>query len=69
MSISVDQKAVLQESFNISPFPNRNTRIDLGQKVGLDQRQVQIWFQNTRSKEKKFRKRKIENVDPSYFSY
>jgi hypothetical protein len=52
-TITPDQKAVLAESYRMSPFPDKLTRIGLGLKLGMDQRQVQIWFQNERRKGKK----------------
>jgi len=51
-SVTQEMRAILTRSFNISPFPCRMTRINLSKELGMDPRQVQIWFQNMRSKEK-----------------
>ena len=53
--ISSEHRLILEEAFQKSHFPNRATRVKLGFKTNLDQRQVQIWFQNQRSKAKKMK--------------
>ena len=52
-TITPNQKYILEEAWSNTKFPNRQQRNNLGVRTGLDQRQVQIWFQNMRSKEKK----------------
>ena len=52
-TITKYQRAVLTETFSAEKFPTRQTRKDLGYSLDLHPRQVQIWFQNARSKFKK----------------
>jgi len=51
--IKADFRVILEEAFTKTEFPNRAERVRLGLLTDLDQRQVQIWFQNQRSKKKK----------------
>lgn len=51
--ITDEHKAILEEVWKTTKFPEKDARVEIGQRLGLDQRQVQIWFQNMRSKEKK----------------
>jgi len=44
------QLRVLEEQFLLNPLPNKTVRDELGKKLGLTTRQVQIWFQNRRAK-------------------
>ena len=46
------QKIVLKELYDETNFPDLNTRQEIGSSIGLKPRQVQIWFQNMRSKER-----------------
>ena len=46
-------KHVLEKLWEKTKFPGKEEREKLGQQLGLDQRQVQIWFQNMRSRERK----------------
>ena len=52
-TLTDNQRAVLTETFSAEKFPTRQTRKDLGYSLDLHPRQVQIWFQNARSKFKK----------------
>ena len=54
--IKYEFRLILEEAFQVSQFPNRTERSRLGLLTELDQRQVQIWFQNQRSKAKKMAK-------------
>ena len=64
--ISPYVKAVLSEAFSINMFPDKDNRVLLGQKTGLDPRQVQIWFQNARSKRKRARAGMAGSFNNSY---
>jgi hypothetical protein len=46
------QKAVLQQAYAVTPFPNRPERERLGAVLNRDERSVQIWFQNQRRMDK-----------------
>jgi hypothetical protein len=52
-TITAEQRAILARSFSIYPFPDRMARNELSKATGMGPRQVQIWFQNMRSKLKK----------------
>lgn len=47
-----EQLAVLEREFEANPMPNKEMRDQLSSHLGLTSRQVQIWFQNKRAKEK-----------------
>ena len=51
-TITMDQKVLLEEVWERTRFPSREERVSLGLRTGMDSRQVQIWFQNMRSKAK-----------------
>ena len=51
--ISSEHRQILEEAFRKDMFPNKQARMMLGFQTKLDARQVQIWFQNQRSKAKK----------------
>ena len=45
-------KHVLEKTWHRCKFPGMEERVKLGKQLGLDQRQVQIWFQNQRRNSK-----------------
>lgn len=47
------QIQVLQEVYKISEFPSTGTRKDLSILLGIPQRSIQVWFQNTRQAKRK----------------
>ena len=52
-SITMSQKVLLEEVWRRTSFPSREERISLAIRTELRPRQVQIWFQNMRSKGKR----------------
>lgn len=47
--------AVLEKVFMLDQFPNVETRKQLGAELGVSTRQIQVWFQNRRQRERKNR--------------
>lgn len=47
--------AVLEKVFSLDQFPNVETRKQLGSELGVSTRQIQVWFQNRRQRERKNR--------------
>jgi hypothetical protein len=64
VSITDAQRQILEAMYAEKQFPSSAERCMLGKQTGLNPRQVQIWFQNVRSKDKKLKKiPKIEATD------
>lgn len=51
------QLSVLRSEFIINSTPNAKTREEIGKKIDMTERSVQIWFQNKRAKAKQFTRR------------
>uniref|UniRef100_H0XT98 Homeobox domain-containing protein n=1 Tax=Otolemur garnettii TaxID=30611 RepID=H0XT98_OTOGA len=49
IALSQTQKAVLQASFTVNPYPGIGTREKLARQTGLAEPRIQIWFKNQRS--------------------
>ena len=47
--------AVLEKVFSLDQFPNVETRKQLGAELTVSTRQIQVWFQNRRQRERKNR--------------
>jgi PAS domain S-box-containing protein len=61
---------VLEHVFSIDQFPNVDVRNQLGTDLNVTPRQIQVWFQNRRQRERKRRdlsrkKRTLEGTSPS----
>lgn len=52
-AISEEQQNVLKEHYSTNPRPNRDEFRTIAQRLMLDPRVVQVWFQNNRSRERK----------------
>ncbi|CAO1433969.1 unnamed protein product [Diamesa serratosioi] len=52
-AISDDQQTVLKEYYTVNARPNREEFRNIAQRLMLDARVVQVWFQNNRSRERK----------------
>ena len=61
--LSPEVSELLLEAFARNPRPSQDERAELSQKVGINSRNIQIWFQNRRAKLKR------ESNDPHLFSY
>lgn len=52
-AISEEQQAILKDHYNVNPRPSREEFRAIASRLMLDQRVVQVWFQNNRSRERK----------------
>ncbi|KAL8091259.1 homeobox-leucine zipper protein HAT4-like isoform X2 [Apium graveolens] len=52
LRLSKDQAVILEESFKEHSTLNPKQKIDLGKRLGLGPRQVEVWFQNRRARTK-----------------
>ena len=50
---SSDQRNLLEEYFLENAYPKLDERVKLAEKLGIDTRRVQVWFQNKRQKQRK----------------
>jgi hypothetical protein len=51
------QLAVLKREFAFNETPNAKSREEIGRKIDMTERSVQIWFQNKRAKQKLFKRK------------
>lgn len=52
-ALSEEQQTVLKEHYALNPRPNREEFKRIAQQIGLDNRVVQVWFQNNRARERR----------------
>lgn len=52
-AISEEQQLILKEHYSLNSRPNREEFRTIAQRLQLDARVVQVWFQNNRSRERK----------------
>ncbi|KAK0392482.1 hypothetical protein NLU13_1977 [Sarocladium strictum] len=46
-------KMILEEAYNRNPKPDKQARLDIVQRVSLNEKEVQIWFQNRRQNDRR----------------
>ena len=63
-TIKAKQLEVLKTVFSQTPKPTRLMREQLAKETGLPMRVIQVWFQNKRSKEKRFHQMKFMACGP-----
>ncbi|XP_047528453.1 zinc finger protein 1 isoform X1 [Vanessa atalanta] len=49
-ALSEEQQTVLKEHYSVNPRPNREEFKKIAHQIGLDNRVVQVWFQNNRAR-------------------
>ncbi|CAG9559476.1 unnamed protein product [Danaus chrysippus] len=49
-ALTEEQQTVLKRHYSINPRPNREEFKKIAQQIGLDNRVVQVWFQNNRAR-------------------
>lgn len=52
-ALTEDQQMILKEHYALNHKPNRDEFKRIAQQIGLDNRVVQVWFQNNRARERK----------------
>lgn len=52
-NLSEEQQIVLKEHYSLNSRPNREEFKRIAQQIGLDNRVVQVWFQNNRARERR----------------
>jgi len=62
---SESDKTLLEERYGVDPFPSAAVRTELAARLNIAPRQVQVWFQNRRQKERaKNNAQKANDVAP-----
>jgi len=60
---SESDKTMLEKSYGVDPFPSAAVRSELASELSIAPRQVQVWFQNRRQKERA--KNNTKDASPS----
>lgn len=60
------QLSVLKSEFDINQTPNAKTREEIGRRIDMTERSVQIWFQNKRAKNKLLAKKQTTSFPQNY---
>merc|ERR1719487_1256664 len=50
--------SVLEQVYSMDPFPGLDARRELAKQLNVSPRQVQVWFQNKRQRERKISRQK-----------
>uniref|UniRef100_A0A803YL13 Homeobox domain-containing protein n=1 Tax=Meleagris gallopavo TaxID=9103 RepID=A0A803YL13_MELGA len=58
------QRLELEKEFHYSRYITIRRKAELASSLGLSERQVKIWFQNRRAKERKINKKKLQQAQP-----
>lgn len=66
LKLSQEQIDVLESNFRIDSHPSHMTKNFLSNKLKIPLRNIQIWFQNRRAKDKAFRDKVEENQSYRY---
>ncbi|XP_077504683.1 homeobox protein CHOX-CAD2-like [Amblyomma americanum] len=61
---SAYQRSQLEQEYQRSRFISYERKAELAQRLGLSKTQVQFWFQNRRSKEKKLLQKNMNAFQP-----
>merc|ERR1719460_2948905 len=62
--IGIGSLGVLEQVYAVEPFPGLETRRELSRKLNVSARQVQVWFQNKRQRERKISRSKGQLSTP-----
>ena len=56
--------SVLEQVYTLDPFPGLDARRELAKQLNVSPRQVQVWFQNKRQRERKISRAKGQLSTP-----